>query len=316
MQTSRRIEEALLTLAWSMWTELGVAGVERRHQDCAVDPEALLLFTPALAERDRRLRDESLDCALAMAPYLFVTRLKSLLKTATPAALARFAPMAATFNDLTTTYVRLPQTTPAEAWQLRPSGKSERGAFARPSQIVLRSRSIFGVAARAEVVTAMVCTPQVGWTAAQLATHTGMAKRVVAGVLEDFERGGILRSAAVGNRRRYDIVVQRHLEVLAGPKPARAPAWSSILPFVAEVLWLVEGANGRSETSLLVDAQALVGRFFAAQAQRGHIGSAPPFEAWPEVAQWLADEVDLLASGRSGWLDEPNKTTRTRRGPS
>jgi hypothetical protein len=144
MEHSRRIEEALLTLAWSLWTELGVAGVERHHQDCAVDPEALLLFTSTLQERDRRLRDESLDCALAIAPYLFISRLKMLLKAATPTVQASFEPLAATFNECTKTYVRLPKKKSASPWRAEPSGKSERGPFGRPSQVILRCRSFLG----------------------------------------------------------------------------------------------------------------------------------------------------------------------------
>jgi hypothetical protein len=36
--SSKQLDEALLTLAWSLWTEIGVAGVERHHRDIAVDP--------------------------------------------------------------------------------------------------------------------------------------------------------------------------------------------------------------------------------------------------------------------------------------
>ncbi len=157
MDAANRIEQALLSLASSLWTELGVAGVDRHHQDCAVDPEALLLFTATLAGRDGRLRDESLDCTLAIAPYLFVSRLKVLLKAATPTVQARFEPLAASFNRLTKTYVRFPKKKSASAWKIEPSHKFDRGAFDRPGQIMLRSRSILGVTARADLATALVC---------------------------------------------------------------------------------------------------------------------------------------------------------------
>jgi hypothetical protein len=304
MDASNRIEEALLTLAWSLWTELGVAGVERHHQDCAVDPEALLLFTATLADRDRRLRDESLDCTLAIAPYLFVSRLKVLLRVATPAAQTRFDPLAATFNELTKTYVRFPKTQSASPWKPDLSGKSARGAFDRPGQIMLRCRSIFGVAARADIVTAMVCNRRSGWTASELAERTSLAKRVVANVLQDLERGGVLRATAIGNRLRYDVVAPKWLEGLVGVTPARMPVWSSVLPFMAAAASLVDHATERSETALLVDAQKLVTDFLEGQARLGRVWDGPAFESWPDVSRWLAEEVERVATGRSSWLGD------------
>lgn len=305
MEASKRIDEALLTLAWSLWTELGVAGVERHHQDCVVDPEALLLFTSTLAHRDRRLRDESLDCALTIAPYLFVSRLKALLRAAAPTVQARFEPLAATFNMLSKTYVRFPHKKSASHWNVEPSHKSQRGAFENPGQVMLRCRSIFGVAARADVVTAMACAPRLGWTASELVERTSLAKRVVADVLQDFERGGILRSTAIGNRLRYDLVARAHLVTLVGVTPTRMPVWSSILPFAAAAASLVEHAPGRNETALLVDAQKLVTVFLEEQARLGRVFDAPVFDTWTEVSSWLVDEIELVAAGRSPWLDEP-----------
>lgn len=45
------VTDAVSGLLWSAWTELGVRGVERRHERVAVDPEPLIVFTPALAGR-------------------------------------------------------------------------------------------------------------------------------------------------------------------------------------------------------------------------------------------------------------------------
>lgn len=56
--------ERLLELAWSLWTELGVAGPKRNHAEVAILPEVLLVFTAPLLERDARLRDEVLGWCL------------------------------------------------------------------------------------------------------------------------------------------------------------------------------------------------------------------------------------------------------------
>jgi len=221
---------------------------------------------------------------------------------------ATFEPLAATFNNLTKTYVRFPKKKSANPWKIEPSHKSQRGSFENPGQVILRCRSIFGVAARADVVTVMVCAPRLGWTASELVERTSLAKRVIADVLQDLERGGILRSTAIGNRLRYDLVARSQLATLVGVAPTQVPVWSSILPFMAGASWLVEHAPGRNETALLVDAQKLVTAFLEEQARLGRVWSPPAFESWPDLAGWLADEIDLVAMGRSSWLVEPALT--------
>jgi hypothetical protein len=48
-----------IDLAWSLWRELGVPGPVRRHEGWLVVPEPLIVFTAALGDRDRRLRDNA-----------------------------------------------------------------------------------------------------------------------------------------------------------------------------------------------------------------------------------------------------------------
>ena len=78
--SSRQIGENLQTLAWSLWTELGVRGVVRNHSDCAIDPEPLILFTSRLRNSDPRLRDESIDWCIRNLRFLSVARIRNLLK--------------------------------------------------------------------------------------------------------------------------------------------------------------------------------------------------------------------------------------------
>ncbi len=60
MPASATIQRHAADLAWSLWTELGVPGVIRRHASLVVDPEPLLVATPELARTDQRLQDEVL----------------------------------------------------------------------------------------------------------------------------------------------------------------------------------------------------------------------------------------------------------------
>jgi hypothetical protein len=78
---SKGLDQLLLDLAWSLWTELGVAGVKRKHQKCLITPEELILLTVALAKVDPRLRDESLDWCSQYHRFISMSRLNSMMKS-------------------------------------------------------------------------------------------------------------------------------------------------------------------------------------------------------------------------------------------
>ena len=77
---SNQIDENLAHLAWSLWTELGVAGLERKHQIFSIAPEELIILTSALSEFDPRLRDEALDWCIHYHRFISSIRLHILAK--------------------------------------------------------------------------------------------------------------------------------------------------------------------------------------------------------------------------------------------
>ncbi|MFA5845045.1 MAG: hypothetical protein WC971_09485 [Coriobacteriia bacterium] len=72
-----RLVDAVLELAWSQWTGMGVAGV-RASRRTIIDPEALTLATLAVGRSDARLFDEMLDWVAANARLLDMARLRRL----------------------------------------------------------------------------------------------------------------------------------------------------------------------------------------------------------------------------------------------
>ena len=295
---SRLFDEALLALAWSLWTELGVAGVARHHGTWAVDPEALLIFTATLAERDPRLRDESLDAALQLAPYLSMGRMKALLAMADPRTVDAFADYAATFNAAARGEARFPQTQAAEPLPFRRTGKSKLGTFQAPSQVFLRLRALFGVGARADALVVILGLPHPGWFAADLAARTGLAKRVASTVLQDLARGGLLEVAAVGNRLRYDLLHRPETLALTGAFPSIQPSWSPLFRFLITLQALLQRAPSRKEVALLVDAQRALQLFQTEQTRCGLPQPRLPLNTWPEVAAWSVALAEGLARGQ------------------
>ena len=96
---SKRLDSLLLDLAWSLWTELGVAGVKRSHQQFLITLEELILLTVSLAETDPRLRDESLDWCSQYHHFISVSRLKSIMKSFGSSLNEPFSSYSSTLNS-------------------------------------------------------------------------------------------------------------------------------------------------------------------------------------------------------------------------
>jgi hypothetical protein len=312
MEASKRFDEALLSLAWSLWAELGVSSVARNHRGFAVDPEALLLFTAPLGKLDPRLRDEAMDCTLNLAPYFWIGRLKNLLRDSSKATLEAFSSAAFTFNANTTSAVSLPSTEDGKPWHFRSGGKWRLERFDEASQIYLRLRAVFGVGARADALTIILCAPRFGWLASELSEYVGLAKRVMADVLVDFDRAGMMRAAKVGNRLRYDLVRADPLQRLAGALPRWRP-WAVTLPFFLSVRTLLQESSGRREVAILVDAQKIVMVCVERLVRLGFHASVPVFKSWTEQMSWLVGEVEAAAKGSPMLLGVDPDTSGVRR---
>ena len=99
---SKKLDHHLLDLAWSLWTELGVAGVKRNHQKFLVPIEELILLTVTLAKTDPRLCLESLDWCSQYHHFFSISRLKCLIKSFETSLNEPFSIYSATLNSLAT----------------------------------------------------------------------------------------------------------------------------------------------------------------------------------------------------------------------
>src|SRR5215469_8967720 len=88
--------EHALDLAWSLWSELGVSGWTRRHQDRAIDLEPLILHSSWLGQFDRRLWGEAIDWCITNSDLVSAVRLKNLLRTSTARIRQEFGGFSAT----------------------------------------------------------------------------------------------------------------------------------------------------------------------------------------------------------------------------
>lgn len=222
--SSRQLGDNVAALAWSLWTELGVAGWRRDHTSHAIDPERLILFTAFLGDSDPRLRDEATDWCIAYGRYVSAARLRNLLAAQSPDAQAGFGRMAARVNAHSG--LRWPGATQASAFER--TGRSTVADFSARSLVVLRLRALFGVGARAEVMRAFLTDPSQRLSAADIAVEAGYTKRNIAEALEALRMAGLLMVHALRNQRLYSLAAAGWLTTLPGGLPDSYPTWSSV----------------------------------------------------------------------------------------
>ena len=92
MDSADTISRATTDLLWSLWTELGVNGVVRKHAQVIIDPEALLLFSPLLVASEPRLLELIYSWSVKHHGLIAPSRLSGLRKTLPPGARTREEP--------------------------------------------------------------------------------------------------------------------------------------------------------------------------------------------------------------------------------
>src|SRR3989339_2166034 len=100
MEIIKQFDRHLLDLAWSLWTELGVAGTIRNHQNTLILLEELILFTSVVSEEDPRLRDEVIDWCVKFHHYISISRLKSLFGDFEELVKVPFSQFSSTLNKI------------------------------------------------------------------------------------------------------------------------------------------------------------------------------------------------------------------------
>lgn len=298
MSARAQLVEELLDLSWRQWTTLGVAGMEEAGS-IAIDLEALLVLTAELSPEDPRLRDEALDWCSKWHRFIAKPRLKQLLKLASGSARAAFVPFAATLEQHAGG--NWPGAGQGESWNIRLSGKSRAPNLEHPALVDLRLRALFGVGARADIITAILNWPAPDFAAADL-VFVGYTKRNIADALDTLAHGGLLSSARVRNQLRFSWRKRRELQRLLDPLPKAIPRWPLTTRVVAGFLELLGRTEGKSERLSVVEAVREFGRLSADLTALGlepPRATAAPLE-WPQVVEWMLSNARELTQGREG----------------
>jgi hypothetical protein len=249
--SSNTLEDLAVQLCWGAWAELGVSGWTRTHQDWAIDPEPLIIFTAWTANADRRLRDEALDWCIRYGRHVSKVRLKILpIEDLDDDLHDAWGEFAATVNAR----ARLSWPRPTEELpRYQVTGKSTLRSLTEPSMVCLRMRAMFGLGARTEIMRQLLFDDNRWMTVAQLAKATGYVKRNVADECDTLERAGVLAMRAESNRFRYSLAYPEALEDFVGDLPAVRPHWTTLFNLVMHLLDLERRARRLGNDALHVE---------------------------------------------------------------
>lgn len=296
---SREIERALIDLAWRQWTALGVSGWRLASRDAnstgntAIDPEALILLTAALADADPRLRDEATDWCVAFGRYVSKVRLKNLLRLDVADRRA-FYSFAATVDR----HARLDWPEDGgEARPFTPTHRSELVARGRPSAVRLRARLVFGVSARAEILVLLASEQPSSSSASELAERVSYGRRNVVEALDGLMRVGLVREMDAPGGRRYAIADATALHAVLGPVPAPFIDWGRSFKACWLALRTLRAFEGASLTVKTVEA-AKAAEIIGSELRRPWLIAPRPAPAgataWERLGPWALDLVATL----------------------
>ena len=292
------LTEACLTLAWSLWTELGVPGVARSHRQVVIDPEPIVLWSPSVIREDPRLRDLAFAWCAAHGARLSASRLRALARRLPGSMRPQFAGFARALARSST--VRWPAGTEAVDWP-EPSERREVPLpMERPALLRLRLRSLAGVGARADTLHQLLATWPDPVCAADVAA-TGYGKRNVSRLLADLADAGILSPRRRGNRIDFHLRAPALLGRLVGAGDARDVRWVELLDVLAR-LQALEAWAQRSATARRIEAHKVRSEIAPLAESAGF--TAPPVtasnrDAFPALIDWGAREAARLADGTS-----------------
>lgn len=275
---STAIQKHAVELLWKQWTAVGVAGVPPLPEQ-AIDLEALIAFTPYVVSADPRLEEECIDwCARIGRNFVSVSRLRQIV---------RLMPARGSGNhaaDLASMLIDK-----LEIADRRLSGKSRTPDLAHPSLLQLRSRYVFGVGARADVISNLVMQARsAGAQRISAIRPTGYTKQAVATVLDELAQAKVLEKLARPKAISYQLLKEGPLRSLLAPLPKRMPSWTERFVIVANILetWTRFGTRATYAIEL---AKVLAGlRSLAAS-----IGQQPPISGRPKL---LLEQIDRWAT--------------------
>lgn len=220
------LNDQIAGIAWSLWSSLGVPGIERFHDNCLIQLEELIILTSMVADFDPRLRDEALDWLSRYHECCSISRLKSLSNHLETTDKNLFFKFANTLNE--TSSSKWPKSENIGRFKPKLSSKATPLELEKPSLLNLRLRFLFSPGVKADVLTHLLTNSEINFSSSDL-VQIGYSKRSIMTALDHLVASGFLTLISVRNQKKYEIKKPKELRVVIGKLPKIAPPWFKIL---------------------------------------------------------------------------------------
>lgn len=284
-EVRERAWHGLLDFAWRQWAQAGVSASAAGADRWAIDPEALILFTLAVAKRDPRLFDETLDWMATNRGMLSMQRLRNLsrrfpLDAALVGAVSAWVgdPVPSqvprehglpsrqipVFSRDVLSFVREPDPVFAEYGYIRPrvvrSGKSGEPDVKMHANFAFQLRHLFGPGSRSEVIRILLTFADGPLDAARISDEAGFAKRNVSATLASLVAAKVVKARWSGNERHFIAYRDKWAALLEiGPSSKFLPefiSWVHLLPACLEVIDWLDRVSETENSDYLLSSQA------------------------------------------------------------
>ncbi|MFQ5811718.1 MAG: hypothetical protein ACE5I2_00775 [Anaerolineae bacterium] len=251
----QELQETVSEVAWRQWATFVPTVSSARKVVAIIDPEALVLISLALREKERRLWDVLSWWAVKGSTLLSVQRMKNLSKTypeAIKAKLEEFAYLAYQEGG-DSRWKSLPTSPPAISLR---SQKAEQMIFQlrEAPTLMLRLRSGIGVGIKADVLSVLIGMAGKSASIKTLSVATDYAPRSIRRAVDEMINAQLVYTYEV-SPVEYFVDSNKWLELLGIESPG--PKWHfvhSVFAFIADVLALWEESFHKSESPYVLSS--------------------------------------------------------------
>jgi hypothetical protein len=278
-----RTRQGFLEFAWRQWAQAGLSANVEGLDNWAIDPEALILFTVAIARHDPRLFDEMLDWLAANRRLLNMQRLRNLSSRfpvdgrlvgaviawagepptsqwlRSQRAAGQVPANVPVFSPDVLGFVREPDPTFAKYGYIRPratrSCKSKEPDIKIPANFAFQLRHLFGPSSRSEVMRVLLTLRDGLLDAARISEECGFAKRNVNDTLTSLATSRVVKARWSGNERHFIAYRDKWATLLeVDPSGMQIPlfvSWVHLFPAALEIIaWLDDEAEAKDSDYL------------------------------------------------------------------
>ena len=295
-QSASALGEITTQLAWQQWRAIGGSAATKGPWPSIVDPEALILASLFLTEREPRITDVLFSWVEQNASLLSVQRMKNLQKDYPPEVQTRVSDFAGKTQALAKHPKWQSLSDDSETPSLKSLPDVRRATHRQPrltANLMLRLRMAFGVGTKADVMTVMLGSEQ-PLTIREIVDALSYTSVGIRSAVNDLDRAGFILAAG-GKPAAFRAARREWMELLDLRATPCWVAWHHWFALVIDfITWSERAAENRlGEYATDVKIRELLARhalFFRQSA--GELGTAAfqcEMGSYPDVLRSLVD---------------------------